>query len=98
MIWAFVIVLVLLIPILAIVIDSQVGQALANRISRSVPEGSREMAARVESLEAEVRYLSESLESLREESGFVRALMEGPPPTEEASESADPGRLSGSDA
>ena len=79
MVWAFVIVLVLMIPILAIVIDSQVGQALAARISKSVPGGEHELSARLESLEAEVRYLSESMESLQEESQFVRSLMEGPP-------------------
>ena len=78
MVWAFVIVLVLMIPILAIVIDSQVGQALAARISRSVPGSDSELSTRIESLEAEVRYLSESMESLREESEFVRSLMEGP--------------------
>ncbi len=79
MVWAFVIVLVLMIPILAIVIDSQVGQALAARISRSVPGSDSELAARIESLEADVRYLSESVESLRVESEFVRSLMEVPP-------------------
>ena len=78
MIWAFVIVLVLLIPILAIVIDSQVGQALANRISRSVPEGAEDLASRIESLEADMRYLSESFESLSDETKFVRSLLEGP--------------------
>jgi len=77
-IWAFVIVLVLLIPILAIVIDSQVGQALANRISRSVPDGAEDLAGRIESLEADIRYLSESFESLSEETRFVRSLLESP--------------------
>jgi predicted PurR-regulated permease PerM len=76
-VWAFVIVLVLMIPILAIVIDSQVGQALAARISKSVPGGEGELAQRLEALEADVRYLSESMESLREESEFVRSLIEG---------------------
>ncbi|MEJ2483211.1 MAG: hypothetical protein P8049_08890 [Gemmatimonadota bacterium] len=95
MVWAFVIVLVLLIPILAIVIDSQVGQALAARISKSVPGGEGELAARLEVLEADVRYLSESMESLREESEFVRSLIEGGssislgPGAEEASSDGD---------
>lgn len=78
MVWAFVIVLVLLIPILAIVLDSQVGQALANRISRSIPAGNVDLAARIETLEADVGYLTESMESLREETDFVRSLIEGP--------------------
>ncbi len=76
MVWAFVILLVLLIPLLAIVIDSQVGQALADRIS-----GRREIQGdlheRLEALEGEIRYLNESVESLREESSFLRSLVEG---------------------
>jgi hypothetical protein len=67
-----------MIPILAIVLDSAVGQALANRIARGQKEdGSPEMSGRVEQLEAEVKYLGESLESLREETDFVRHLIEG---------------------
>jgi hypothetical protein len=67
-----------MIPILAIVLDSSVGQALANRIARATEEGkSREIGPRVEELEAEVKYLTESMESLREETEFVRRLVEG---------------------
>ena len=73
--WALVLVLGLLIPILAIVLDSPVGRALADRLSW---EGEDEgLGNRMESLEAEVRYLSESLESLREETEFLRSLVEG---------------------
>lgn len=86
MVWAFVIVLLLLIPILVIVIDSQVGQALAERISRRDPV-SGEFSSRLEALEAEVRYLSQSVESLREESAFLRSLVEG--------REEDPPRLAG---
>jgi hypothetical protein len=76
--WAVIIALVLLIPILAIVLDSSVGQALANRIARGEEErATREIGTRVGELEAEVKYLSESLESLREETDFVRRLIEG---------------------
>ena len=74
MVWAFVIVLVLLIPLLAIIIDSQVGQALADRISGG--RGSEEVRPRLEALEAEVRYLTETVESLQEETRFVRSLVE----------------------
>lgn len=52
-IWALVAVFALLIPILAILLDSQVGRALADRL-----EGEPE---------SEVRYLSETIEDLREE-------------------------------
>lgn len=76
--WAFIIFLVLMIPILAIVLDSSIGQALANRISRGDGDGaSPELGARVRELEAEVKYLTESMESLREETEFVRRLIEG---------------------
>lgn len=78
MYWAVIIGLVLMIPILAIVLDSPVGQALANRITRGDKgEETPELGPRVEELEAEVRYLAESFESLREETEFVRRLIEG---------------------
>lgn len=78
MVWAFVIVLVLLIPLLAIVIDSQVGQALADRIAshRSI-EGGEELLRRLEALETEVGYLNASVANLQEESEFLRTLVEG---------------------
>ena len=76
MVWAFVVLVLLMIPILAIVLDSQVGQALAKRLAGDELAGGEPLAARIEELEAEVKYLNESLESLREESGFVRALIE----------------------
>lgn len=77
MVWAFVIIVVLLIPVLAIVIDSQIGQALADRISGRdrTPHGS--LHGKVDALEADVRYLTESMESLREETVFLRSLLEG---------------------
>ncbi|MFQ5746442.1 MAG: hypothetical protein ACE5HF_04385 [Gemmatimonadota bacterium] len=78
MVWALVILVVLLIPILAIVLDSQVGQALANRISGgALQEGEGAPPRELKELEAEVRYLSEAVESLREESEFIRSLLEG---------------------
>ena len=76
--WAVIIGLVLMIPILAIVLDSSVGQAWANRIAKGDDDGkSPEIDSRVGELEAEVRYLAESMESLREETEFVRRLIEG---------------------
>lgn len=74
-IWFLVAVLALMIPILAIVLDSRLGDALAERISGE-QEGS-DVQQRLEALEAEVRYLSEDVESLREETEFVRSLVEG---------------------
>lgn len=75
-IWALVILVMLMIPLLAIVIDSDFGRAFARRISRDSQASDEEMAARVERLEGEVRYLGETLEALREETTFVRSLLE----------------------
>lgn len=74
-IWALVLVLGLLIPILAIVLDSPVGRALADRLSFEGRDD--ETDRRLEALEAEVRYLTETLESLQEETEFLRSLVEG---------------------
>ncbi len=78
MIIAFAIILgmIVLIPVLAILIDSPLSEALARRIaSRDDIAGS---GARLDMLEKEVEYLSRTVESLRDESTFVRALVEGP--------------------
>lgn len=86
MIWGIVAVLALLIPILAILLDSQVGQAMADRISDEEGDADPE---RLEALEAEVQYLSESVERLREETEFLRSLLEGEPPPEALEEPPD---------
>ena len=75
-VFAFVLVLIIMIPVLAIVIDSPVGQALARRIS-SGEQGDRDAGSRIEVMEADIRYLTETVESLREESEFLRSLIEG---------------------
>lgn len=74
-IWVLVAVLALLIPILAILLDSQVGQALADRISGEGGDDRRE--ERLDALEGEVRYLAQRVEELQEETEFVRSLVEG---------------------
>ncbi|MFW6083856.1 MAG: hypothetical protein ACODAA_01440 [Gemmatimonadota bacterium] len=76
-VWAFVILVMLMIPLLAIVIDSEFGRAFARRISGDAGGGGEELAERLEALEADVRYLSESMEALREETTFLRSLLEG---------------------
>ena len=86
-IWAFVILVMLMIPLLAIVIDSEFGQAFARRISGDATAGDEELERRLEALEGEVRYLNETLEGLREETTFLRSLMEG----ESESRSLPPG-------
>ena len=78
-IWAFVILVMLMIPLLAIVIDSEFGRAFARRIGGEPVEGVGELSARIEQLETEVQYLTESLESMREETLFLRSLLEEQP-------------------
>lgn len=87
MIWVLgvVVLLVMMIPLTAIVLDSEVGRALARRLGAG--QGSAEEEARLKSLEEEVRYLSETVQSLQDETGFIRKLLERP----RAQESLPPG-------
>ncbi len=80
MVWVLgvVVLLVLMIPLTAIVLDSEVGRALARRLGSG--EGAEE--ARLRRLEEEVKYLAESVESLQDETGFIRKLLEKPKPQE----------------
>ena len=60
--WALmVVVLILLIPLLAIVIDSQIGQALARRIARESPPG--ELEARVDAMEGDAELTREAVDA-----------------------------------
>ncbi len=73
--FAIALILIILIPIMAIIFDSKVGDALARRISSD--QSDEKLTPRLDAIEAEVRYLSETVESLSEESAFLRALIEG---------------------
>ncbi len=89
MVWVLgvVVLLLMMIPLTAIVLDSEVGRALARRLGSG--ESEAEGQARLNELEKEVQYLSETVQSLQEESRFVRQLLEKPkeqeslPPGEE---------------
>ena len=64
-----------MIPVLAIVIDSPLSEALARRIAaRDETPGA---GARLDTIEKEMEYLMQTVESLRDETSFVRALVEG---------------------
>ena len=76
-----VVLLVLMIPLTAIVLDSEVGRALARRLGGSTP-AERASDARMKALEEEVEYLSETVQSLQEETRFIRQLLEKPKPQE----------------
>lgn len=76
MFWQFIILLVLLIPLLAIVLDSQVGQALAARLDRDRLRGPDNLSdERLAYLESEVDRLSSELSRLNEESEFLHKLL-----------------------
>ena len=76
MFWQLIFVLILLIPILAIVLDSQVGRALAARLERrGLGQPSDLMADRLAFLEGEVDRLGSELSRLEEESRFLHKLL-----------------------
>jgi hypothetical protein len=65
----------LMIPLTAVILDSQVGRAIAARL-----EGGREltgaMATRLAALEGEVERLSREVQRLEEESNFLHRLLD----------------------
>lgn len=74
--WSIIVLLVLFIPILAIVLDSQLGRALAARLERGqLGEAEGVTAERLAYLENEVDRLSSELLRLEEESRFVTRLL-----------------------
>jgi len=82
-------VLVLLIPILAIVLDSPVGRALAGRMERrGLSSGGEDATSeRLSYLEGEVERLTTEMRKLQEESQFLNQLLTDRP----ASKALPPG-------
>jgi hypothetical protein len=72
--FAIILGMIVLIPVLAILIDSPLSEALARRIASKDSEPAN---ARLDALEKEMQYLTQAVESLRDESQFVRSLVEG---------------------
>lgn len=71
-----ILILVVLIPLLAIVLDSQVGRALASRLERRGLEAPADLTAeRIAYLEGEVERLTSEVMRLDEESQFVHKLL-----------------------
>jgi hypothetical protein len=71
-----ILILVVLIPLLAIVLDSQVGRALASRLERRSLEAPGDITAeRIAFLEGEVERLTTEIQRLDEESEFVKKLL-----------------------
>lgn len=79
-----ILVLVVLIPLLAIVLDSQVGRALASRLEGKDLSGGRDVnVERLAFLESEVERLASEVERLDEEGRFFQKLLEERDPDEE---------------
>ena len=74
--WQLIMVLVLLIPILAIVLDSDVGKAIARRLERkNLTRGDGGMHDRLVYLESELERLGKEVGRLDEESQFFQKLL-----------------------
>ncbi len=86
-------ILVLLIPILAIVLDSPVGRALAGRMERpGLSTGGEDVTSeRLSYLEGEVERLTTEVRRLEEESQFLNQLLTDRP----ASRALPPGDQNG---
>jgi len=72
-------IVVLLVPIMAIMMDSPIGRALARRLEGPVeaaPPPVMELAKKVQLLEAEIDDLHRAVEGLQEENQFMQKLLE----------------------
>lgn len=77
MLW-LVVFLALLIPLIAVVLDSQLGRAIANRLERGMGRELDDAAhQRLSVLEGEVERLGQEVRRLEEESAFLHSLLEG---------------------
>jgi len=85
------VILVLLIPILAIILDSRVGHALAARLEgRQLSAGDEVPGDRLKFLEGEVERLGQEVERLGEESDFLHNLLAERPKPPALSEGGRP--------
>ena len=83
----FVIILALMIPLLAVILDSQLGRALAARLERDAGKPDGTLAQRLATMEAELDRLTQEVRRLDEETQFTQKLLEG----RDSSEALPPG-------
>lgn len=81
--WLLVVVLIvaLMIPITAILLDSPLGRSIARRLDGQGDgpgAGVRELAQRVDGLETDLEEVTRSITAMREELQFVQRLLEDP--------------------
>lgn len=82
MLWMILVVAILFVPIMAILIDSPIGRALARRLegsSEAAPPPLVDLAKKVELLESEIDDLHRSVEALQEENQFMQKLLQDAP-------------------
>ncbi len=78
---AIILVVALLIPVAAILVDSPLGRSVARRMegrTEGPPPELRDMQRKVELLESEVEDLNRSVAGMREELQFMQRLLEDP--------------------
>jgi len=78
---AIILIVALLIPVAAILVDSPLGKSVARRMEGRVdgpPPELRDMQRKVEMLESEVEDLNRSVSGMREELQFMQRLLEDP--------------------
>jgi hypothetical protein len=81
---AVILVVALMIPIAAILVDSPLGRSIARRLEGGTGQGSgavpevRDLQRKVEVLETEIEDLNRSLAGMRDEIQFVQRLLEDP--------------------
>lgn len=75
--WGFIVILALLIPLIAVILDSQLGRALAARLERDRVGGASD--ERIAALEGEVERLSRDVRRLEEQAEFLHRLLENKP-------------------
>jgi hypothetical protein len=78
---AVILIVALMIPVAAILVDSPLGRSFARRLEGSRDGGGagvRQLESRVEALESDLEDLNRSLAGMREEIQFVQHLLEDP--------------------
>ena len=82
---AVILIVALMIPVAAILVDSPLGRSIARRLEGpdggaggGAPQGLRDLQRKVEVLETEIEDLNRSVSGMREEIQFVQRLLEDP--------------------
>jgi len=77
--WFALLLLIVLIPLAAVILDSHLGRALAARLERRVAPGDEALERRISLLEAEVERVGRQLRQLEDESEFLHRLLANRP-------------------